>query len=63
MKLRRKEFGPVHRSIFCRGRESTSKPRQVRMGIQRIEDPHHPKGISKTQVTSKDAEAAQPEDC
>ena len=44
MKLRRNEFCPVHRSISCCGRESTSKPRQLRVGIQRIEDPHHPRG-------------------
>jgi hypothetical protein len=44
MKLRRNEVCPVHRSFFCCGRESVGKTRHVRVGIQRIEDPHHPRG-------------------
>lgn len=44
MKLRRNEFCPVHRSIFCCGREPFRKERRVRLGVQRIEDPHHPRG-------------------
>ncbi len=40
MKLRRKEYCPIHRSLFCCGRDQARK----RLGVQRIEDPHHPRG-------------------
>ena len=43
MKLRRNEYCPIHRSLFCCGREQV-KRRQPRLGVQRIEDPHHPRG-------------------
>ena len=45
MKLRRKEFCPIHRSLYCCGREPIQKGSSVRhVGVQRIEDPHHPRG-------------------
>ena len=44
MRLRRKEFCPIHRSLFCCGRERAQKERRFRLGVQRIEDPHHPRG-------------------
>ena len=47
MRLRRNEYCPIHRSLFCCGREPIRKERRttiVRMGVQRIEDPHHPRG-------------------
>ena len=45
MKLRRKEFCPIHRSLYCCGREPIQKASRVRhLGVQRIEDPHHPRG-------------------
>ena len=47
MRLRRNEYCPVHRSLFCCGREAIrneNKPRTVRMGVQHVEDPHHPRG-------------------
>lgn len=44
MKLRRNEFCPIHRSVFCCGRERTRKKRTVQLGVRRIEDPHHPRG-------------------
>ena len=44
MKLRRNEFCPIHRSLFCCGREQAQKERRLRLGVQRIEDPHHPRG-------------------
>jgi hypothetical protein len=45
MRLHRNEYCPIHRSISCCGRELTpSKPRLIRLGVQRIEDPHHPRG-------------------
>jgi hypothetical protein len=43
MRLRRNEFCPIHRSLFCCGRETLPKPRLVRLGVQRVEDPHHPR--------------------
>jgi hypothetical protein len=45
MKLRSKEFCPIHRSLSCCGRETIQKGSRVRrLGVQRIEDPHHPRG-------------------
>ena len=44
MKLRRNEFCPIHRSLFCCGREQARRQRRLRLGVQRIEDPHHPRG-------------------
>ena len=44
MKLRRNEFCPIHRSVFCCGREQIRKERRVRLGVQRVDDPHHPRG-------------------
>ena len=45
MKLRRNQRCPIHKSFFCCGRESLPhKPRQIRLGVQRIEDPYHPRG-------------------
>ncbi len=45
MKLRRKEFCPIHRSIYCCGREPVQKGTAGRrLGVQRIDDPHHPRG-------------------
>ena len=45
MKLRCNELCPIHRSICCCGRDGVAKPKLVRLGIQRIEDPHHPRGF------------------
>jgi HNH endonuclease len=44
MKLRRNEFCPIHRSLFCCGRERALKDRRFQLGVQRIDDPHHPRG-------------------
>jgi hypothetical protein len=44
MRLRRNEYCPIHKSISCCGRETHTKPRLVRLGVQRVEDPHHPRG-------------------
>ena len=45
MRLRRNLYCPLHKSLSCCGRESVpNKPRQIRVGVQRIEDPHHPRG-------------------
>jgi hypothetical protein len=44
MRLRRNEYCPVHKSHSCCGRELIPKPRTIRLGVQRIEDFHHPRG-------------------
>ena len=44
MKLRRNEYCPIHRSLFRCGREQSKMERRLRLGMQRIEDPHHPRG-------------------
>jgi hypothetical protein len=45
MRLRRNQRCPIHKSLFCCGREDApSRPRLIRLGVQRIEDPHHPRG-------------------
>ena len=45
MKLRRNQYCPIHRSLSCCGREPVQKGSKVRrLGVQRIEDPHHPRG-------------------
>ncbi len=44
MRLRPNEFCPIHKSVSCCGRELLPKPKMVRLGVQRIEDPHHPRG-------------------
>ena len=42
MKLRQKERCPIHKSFYCCGR--TPGQRTYGKGVQRIEDPHHPRG-------------------
>jgi hypothetical protein len=44
MRLRPNEHCPIHKSISCCGREPVPKLRTIRLGVQRIEDPHHPRG-------------------
>jgi hypothetical protein len=44
MRLRKNEVCPIHRSLYCCGRKQTQKERRLRLGAQRIEDPHHPRG-------------------
>lgn len=48
MRLRRNERCPIHQSLFCCGRDPIRKERKativIRMGVQRVEDPHHPRG-------------------
>jgi hypothetical protein len=44
MRLRPNEVCPVHSSTSCCGRELLPKPKLIRVGIQRVEDPHHPRG-------------------
>ena len=44
MRLRANELCPIHRSLSCCGRDFLPKPKLIRLGVQRIEDPHHPRG-------------------
>ena len=45
MRLRSNQLCPIHKSFFCCGREAAPRrPRQIRPGVQRVEDPHHPRG-------------------
>lgn len=44
MRLRTNEMCPIHRSFKCCGREQIQKVTLVKIGVQRIEDPHHPRG-------------------
>jgi hypothetical protein len=45
MKLRCNQLCPIHRSLSCCGRELTLQKRLGgQLGIQRIEDPYHPRG-------------------
>jgi hypothetical protein len=44
MRLRPNQVCPIHRSTACCGREFIPTPRLIRLGVQRIEDPHHPRG-------------------
>ena len=44
MRLRTNEPCPIHRSLSCCGRELIPKPKLLRLGVQRVEDPHHPRG-------------------
>ena len=53
MKLHVNEICPIHRSRSCCGREPVFKTRVVRIGIQRIEDPHHPRGYRELRSPSE----------
>jgi hypothetical protein len=56
MRLRRNEHCPIHRSLFCCGREPIRKERKaiiVRMGVRRIEDPYHPRGYRELRSASE----------
>ena len=45
MRLRCNQYCPIHKSLSCCGRELLpNKPRLIRLGVQKIEDPHHPRG-------------------
>ena len=44
MRLHPNEFCPIHRSTSCCGRELMPRSRLISLGVQRIEDPHHPRG-------------------
>ncbi len=43
MRLRSNELCPIHKSLSCCGQEFLPKPKLIRLGVQRVEDPHHPR--------------------
>jgi len=53
MKLRRNEYCPIHRSLFCCGRDQVRKQRRFQLGVQRIEDPHHPRGYRELRLSAE----------
>jgi hypothetical protein len=53
MRLRRNEYCPIHKSVSCRGREHFPKPRLIRLGVQRVEDPHHPRGYRELRSSAE----------
>jgi hypothetical protein len=44
MKLRSNERCPIHKSLSCCGRDKVGKQFRKIGGVQRIDDPHHPRG-------------------
>lgn len=53
MKLRANEVCPIHRSVSCCGRERISKPRLIGLGVQRVDDPHHPRGFRELRSSAE----------
>ena len=53
MKLRRNEYCPIQRSLFCCGRAQTRKERRFQLGVQRIDDPHHPRGYREVRSSAE----------
>jgi len=53
VKLRRNEYCPIHRSLFCCGREQAKRERRFQLGVQRIEDPHHPRGYRELRSSAE----------
>ncbi len=54
MKLRSKERCPIHKSVVCCGSERIKKMRLRNFaGVQRIEDPHHPRGYREIRSAAK----------
>ena len=44
MKLRKNEYCPIHKAVFCCGRKDEQKRKRGWVAVQRVEDPHHPRG-------------------
>jgi len=54
MRLRRNQLCPIHRSLFCCGRETISKAKRAhQLGVRRIDDPHHPRGYRGIRSNAK----------
>ncbi len=61
MRLGANELCPIHKSVSCCGRESLPRPRLIRLGVQRVEDPHHPRGYRELRSPGRNAEIDEPE--
>jgi len=61
MRLRSNEFCPIHKSLSCCGRETLPNPRLVRLGVQRVEDPHHPRGHRELRSPAEMPKIDEPE--
>jgi hypothetical protein len=61
MRLRSNELCPIHRSFYCCGRELVPKPKLIRLGIQKIDDPYHPRRIPGAAITGRDVPTSQPQ--
>ena len=49
MRLRRNQLCPLHRSLFCCGRETISREKRKRqMGVRRVDDFQHPRGSGRS---------------
>ena len=44
MKLRKNEYCPIHKAVFCCGRKDEQNRRRGWMAVQRVEDPRDPRG-------------------
>src|SRR5215472_17021624 len=44
MKLRKNEYCPTHKAVFCCGRKDEQRRTRGWVAVQRLEDPHHPRG-------------------
>ena len=60
MKLRHNEYCPIHRSLFCCGRQQARKERRFQLGIQRIDDPHHPRGYRERRSPAEMRKVTEP---
>ena len=54
MRLRRNQLCPIHRSLFCCGRETISKAKRAhQLGVSRIDNTHHPRGYREIRSNAK----------
>jgi hypothetical protein len=53
MRLRSNEFCPLPKSLCCCGREILPKARLLRLGVQRVDDPHHSRGHRELRTPEK----------
>ena len=53
MKLRSNEPCPIHRSLFCCGREQMRRLTRLNPGVRRVEDPHHSRGYRELRSSAE----------
>jgi len=44
---------PIHKSVSCCGRELLPRPKLIRLGVQRVEDPHHARGYRELRSSAE----------